>query len=743
VGAFDALKRLAGTGSVEIPVVPQFINGWTLQDEVMGMSSAEVWRTQPHLRTVVTFLARNIAQCGLHTFQRVDENDRKRVRDGALAKTLSRPNDQSTSYELIFGLVADVALYDVAYLFYVRDTTAPGGWSLYRLNPDWVTPLGGDAFAYDYYRVRVNGGTDTVDLPASKVLAFHGWNPGDARQGSSPVVALKSILAEQMMAVKYRQQVWERGGRVSAVITRPAGVDWSDKARRAFRADWNSKYTGDGAGAGGTPILEDGMSINKLDFNAHEQQFVEAAKLALSTVASAYHVNPTMVGVLENANYSNVREFRKMLYGDTLGPIIASMEDRLNTFLVPLLDPRPGIYVEFNIAEKLQGNFEEQTNAIQSSVGRPWMTADEARSRFNLPALGGDAESLVTPLNVLIGGQSSVADGVTAGGGGGSVDDLPAASTAEGLDADTIVKLVNAASALIRSGFDPEGALTAVGLDPVKHLGLLPVTVQKPVDPPDVDQSLVDDIAKSGVAPARDLGATKGLDLLLVQKGDDARARFKAEDLVPDTYPVKAADVFRKFFERQAASVLASINTKNPDWWDADRWDKELTDDLYRLAATTSHEMGKRQAAALGFSEGDYDLDRTLKFLKAVAGSRAGMVNGATLSKLKAAVDDPEADPGDVFEEAKNVRSGTAGKALMSAVAGFALTETASQLAPGSASKTWVVNSANPRSDHAAMNGETVPVSDTFSNGADWPGDPVLGAEGVANCNCTVDVSID
>jgi hypothetical protein len=37
---------------------------------------------------------------------------------------------------------------------------------------------------------------------------------------------------------------------------------------------------------------------------------------------------------------------------------------------------------------------------------------------------------------------------------------------------------VNAAGTLIRSGFEPGDALRAVGLDPIKHLGLLPVTLQ-------------------------------------------------------------------------------------------------------------------------------------------------------------------------------------------------------------------------------------------------------------------------
>jgi hypothetical protein len=105
-----------------------------------------------------------------------------------------------------------------------------------------------------------------------------------------------------------------------------------------------------------------------------------------------------------------VREFRKQLYGDTLGSTISMIEDRINTFLVPRVTGTADAYVEFNIAEKLRGNFEEQAAALSSATGRPWMTADEARGINNMRSLGGDAAELVTPLNVLIGGQASPVD---------------------------------------------------------------------------------------------------------------------------------------------------------------------------------------------------------------------------------------------------------------------------------------------------------------------------------------------
>lgn len=377
--------------------------------EVMEYTPSHLWRTQPYLRTVVDFLARNVAQLALQVFTRGPDNDRSRLRDGPMAEIVRMPNSNRTFYELIVALVSDLALYDNAYWMPTQD--ANGDWRILPLPADWVTPYTDDPLAVQRYYVRKPNG-ETVELAADKVLHFHGWDPCALTTGSSPVGTLKLILAEQMEAMSYRQQIWRRGGRVGAVLERPVDAPaWNEDASKQFRADWQSTWTGrDGPKAGGTPILEDGMKLTRIGFSAHEDQFVEAAKLNLQTVASVYHVNPVMVGLLDNANYSNVREFRRMLYGDTLGPILAALEARINTFLLPWIGESPDTYVEFNIAEKLQGSFEEQASVMSTMVGRPIMTANEGRSRFNLPAIDDPetgADELITPLNVTVGGQPS------------------------------------------------------------------------------------------------------------------------------------------------------------------------------------------------------------------------------------------------------------------------------------------------------------------------------------------------
>ena len=78
-----------------------------------------------------------------------------------------------------------------------------------------------------------------------------------------------------------------------------------------------------------------------------------------------------------------------------------AFEQAFDTGLVEELGPDD--YIEANVDVKLRASFSERTRAIQSSVGAPYRTRNEARKMENLTALPGGDE-LVTPLNVLVGG---------------------------------------------------------------------------------------------------------------------------------------------------------------------------------------------------------------------------------------------------------------------------------------------------------------------------------------------------
>lgn len=382
----------------------------TLQLGSERLEAAEIFRRQPQVRTVVGFLARNVAQLGLHAFKRVSDTDRERLTDHPLADLLERPlpGKRLTPYDFKYRIVADLAIYDTCFILKVKpDGDGPMG--LLPVPVPLVTPAEESWIEAPYYKLAVGG--QTIEIPGEHMIHIHGYSPDDLTVGESPLMALRDVLLEEYEATKHRQGMWKNGARVSGVIERPqpkGNKDWSDEARTRFIREFRDLYSGSGAHAGGVPILEDGMTYKQAGLDPRAAQYIEARKLTREEVAAAYYIPPPLVGILDHATFSNIREQHKQLYQDTLGPWLTQIDEALENQLLSEFS-EDDLYLEFNLEAKMRGSFEEQAAAASTAAGAPWMTVNEIRGRNNLPSIEGGDE-LVTPLNVTVGGQASPRD---------------------------------------------------------------------------------------------------------------------------------------------------------------------------------------------------------------------------------------------------------------------------------------------------------------------------------------------
>lgn len=677
---------------------------------------AKIWREHGSVRTVVDFLARNIASLGLHLFERVDDADRRRVTDDPVATLLAAPMPHLSRYAFLTALVSDLAISDryLAIKIKTKDSAAPLG--LARIPPTMWEPAGDDWTGPAEFVVRGDKGART--FKRDDVVFIGGYSPAGAHGGVSPIESLRAVLAEEYESARMRAQTFRNGARTSGYLERPAGAPaWSRAAHFRFKNAWRAQYTGSGADAGGTPILEDGMTFKAAAQSAKDLQYIESRKLTREEVASAYHIPPAMIGLTEGATFASLKEQHKALYTDTLGPWLQRIQQAL---ALDLLDDS-GMYLEFNIEEKLRGNFEDQAAQLQTATGAPWLTRNEARAMRNLSAIDGGDE-LIVPLNVLAGPYSG--DGKTEVDGGTAVQQATSHTPAD------IRALVDAAAVLIRSGFDPEAALVAVGLDPIEYLGLLPVTVQRPLDPDGgVDQD-VQEALKAALTSHRKAGSVVEYEL-----------KAPAGDTIPAEETDPLAKVFRSHFKRQRAAVLSAAGAKAPGWWDGKRWDAELAADLLDAGLPVATAAAAGVLTDMGLDPGTYSAPRTEAFLTKVAERIASQVNAATLRQIEdalAADDEDGVDPvAHVFDVAEESRAGQAAMTAAATFVGFGMAEAPRQAAPR-ATKRWVVNSGNPRASHASLDGEEVGIEEDFSNGMPWPGSFTGDPEDVANCQCSL-----
>lgn len=641
---------------------------------IADMSIAQLYRTQPNLRAVVTYLADNASQVPWKVYDRVSDTDRVRVLDSPAALIIRHPNPDMTEFELKQRIFTDLYLYDRHLSIIAPDSESESGWQLRPVPATWLDGYeGASPFAPEAVYLRTNSGR-RVRIESDRFILFHGYDPTDVAGQMSPVEALADVLHEQVESNSYRRQMWRGGGRFNAYIRRPADVeDWTDEQFARFRQTWDESWAGKNATRGGSmPILEDGMEIRTVPFSAHDAEWAEAKKLGREDVAGVYHVNPALVWPGEGQTYASAKENARSLYNDTLAPKLMQVVERINSDLLRKINEPRSHYVEYDLSVKLQGSFEERAAVIQSAVGGPWMTRDEARAMFNLPHIDG-ADELIVPLNVVEGGLASPRD----------------------------------------------------------------------TDPTIDRYSGTPELKEAETAHECQCSACKSTSLKHKAAADEQQA-------------MEVADALRSFFERQAKSVIPKIGANptvpdegDPSWWNSDRWDEELTSDLEPIAVKQSEDAARATLADLREDASGYSVPLTRAYLRSMCERRARMLNDATLRELRQVVEDGwdeegATTPRDVFDRAADVRSDTAGAALATAVAGWSALEAVRQCAPRrGATKTWDVTSGNPRPSHAAMNGETVPYNERFSNGAMWPGDAdALSAEEVANCQCAVTIEI-
>lgn len=416
----------AGQGYVDLPVwsptqnhyttawsgqVPVLDPGEALELYAAGLRSIDpkmIWETQPSVRKVVSFIARNIASTPFKAYERKSDEERQPLSTGQLSDLLRSPAPNRTPYRFWESIVIDSCLYD---RWAVRKVASgrPEGLDLVRIPPRRVrfpSDSLGRITSIELYTDRVSD--PWVALDPADFLFDYGYTT-DGAGGLTPMQTLSEILAESMEAVRWRRQTWANGARMQGWIGRaedgPIPEGWDERARERMLAEFQAQMQADGPGAGGVGYLGDGLAYHDVKgWNAVDMADLKHRQLTDAEVASAFHIAPELVGAREG-NYSNVREFRQMLYRDALGPYFTPLKQALNMSLVPdVTGPRKKIYVDVDLDSKLLGSFEELAEVTSAAVGGPWLTRNEARARDNRkPVDGGD--ELITPLNVLIGGQ--------------------------------------------------------------------------------------------------------------------------------------------------------------------------------------------------------------------------------------------------------------------------------------------------------------------------------------------------
>lgn len=418
-------------------------------------SYSEIYRRQHWVRTCVDKRAWLLARLPLKVYEHDDLN-RPEAPDDPYAQLLRRPNRRQSAFSFWVWYESTFDIYGEAFAGKIRDR---GGrpTQLVPLHPTSMREIderdGRIIWEFDNGKVRIQ------DIPDEDLVHVRTYNPDSFCRGLSKLESVRATLENEDAALRAQSSFWQRGARPGVALSHPGKL--SAPAAQRLKLQWDTMAAG-ADNFGTTVVLEEGMRPEVLQLSAEEAQYIDARKLNREEVVAAYDMPPPAVHILDHATYSNITQQLRSVYRDTMAPICLFLESELEAQLRGSV--RPGasepdfsddVYAEFLMDGVLRGDFEERTDAYQRAINSGWMTPAEVRELENLPFIEGSDQLFVNSTMVPVGdGEDTVEQ--------------------TGIDP----ALINSVGILIRSGYDPTAVLDALGLPPMEHLGLLPITLQ-------------------------------------------------------------------------------------------------------------------------------------------------------------------------------------------------------------------------------------------------------------------------
>lgn len=311
----------------------------------------------------------------------------------AYSPVLTKPNHFQTRQQFVVQWILSLLTYGNTYALKERDARGVVS-RLYILDPCRVRPLIAPDGAV-YYALQeddLNQVPNYVDaIPASEII--HDRLPGlfHPLVGVTPIFAC-GLPATQALAIqKGSAKFFSNASQPGGILTAPEKI--SDETAARIKAHWQREYSGDKAGR--VAVLGDGLAYTPLAVNAVDSQLVDQLRWSDEKICSVFHVPGYKVGVGPTPTYQNAEVLNQIYFTDCLQTLIKGLQSTLaeGLGLDNVVGRTYGVHCDLDelLLMDTRTKAEVQGMLVQRGIAK----IDEARARFNLPAVpGGDTPYL-------------------------------------------------------------------------------------------------------------------------------------------------------------------------------------------------------------------------------------------------------------------------------------------------------------------------------------------------------------
>ncbi|HUU58446.1 MAG TPA: phage portal protein [Phycisphaerae bacterium] len=350
--------------------------------------SADSSRKLATVYRCVSILANTLAMFPKGIYENLDDG-RRPAPEHPLDPLISiRPNTRQTAFEFWRLLFYHLMLRQNAFAQIVPGS-AGRGWvgQLVPLHPDrvqgpdelssgklryWYTPPSGGE------RIPLIGGVDIWHLQGLS---------DDGLRGLSMMDVASDSFGTALAAERHAARFFERG-------IKPTGVIQSDKALKqevaeamgdSFRRKWGGEE-----GAGGVPVLWEGVKFQPVSMNLKDAEFLDSRKFSVAEIARWFGVPPHMVGDVERSTSwgTGIEQQGLQFLIYSLQPWIELLEQSIRYHFIR---QEQRYYPKFNTGALLRMDAKTQAEVFAVLIDKGILNPNECRELLERnPRDGGD-----------------------------------------------------------------------------------------------------------------------------------------------------------------------------------------------------------------------------------------------------------------------------------------------------------------------------------------------------------------
>ena len=304
-----------------------------------------------------------------------------------LLTLLSNPNPLQGGTELCEALFAHRLIAGNSYLHAIGPKDgAP--LELHVLRPDRVAIIPGQGGIPKAYRYTIDSRSVDIGVDAitgqSRMLHLKAFHPLDDWYGLSPMEAAAYSIDQHNQCSAWNQALLQNGARPSGALMVKAGEGKAGTLTETqygrLKSQLDEQFSG-AMNAGRPLLLEGGLEWKEMSLNPKDMDFINIKHSSARDVALAFGVPPQLLGIPGDNTYANLKEARMALWEQTIIPLLQSVTDALNNWLVPMFDTSLTLSLDQDaipiFAEKRDAYWERISNA-------DFLSADEKRKLLGI-----------------------------------------------------------------------------------------------------------------------------------------------------------------------------------------------------------------------------------------------------------------------------------------------------------------------------------------------------------------------